>query len=143
MSAHFLVDLEIRSQFCLILMRSMLKHLWSISVLFMISVFYSLFLVMEKGIKTKLKEAKRLYQQCDFIPCRELLKEVSNVDRKNYNALVLNGACCDHLGLEDIGVDYFFDAIQLEPDNSLAWQGLFQLGTKNTDRYHASLVWLV
>ncbi|KAF8565055.1 hypothetical protein P879_09485 [Paragonimus westermani] len=101
---------------------------------------YSLFLFMEKGIKTKLKEAKRLYQQSDFVSCRELLEELLNVDRKNYNALVLNGACCDHLGLEDIGVDYFYDAIHLEPNNVLAWQGLFQLSTKNTDRYHASLV---
>ncbi|KAA3672567.1 uncharacterized protein DEA37_0004374, partial [Paragonimus westermani] len=100
---------------------------------------YSLFLFMEKGIKTKLKEAKRLYQQSDFVSCRELLEELLNIDRKNYNALVLNGACCDHLGLEDIGVDYFFDAVQLEPDNALAWQ----VSGLHHRHLHSKDIWLV
>ncbi|KAF5397183.1 hypothetical protein PHET_09597 [Paragonimus heterotremus] len=95
---------------------------------------------MNNEVESKLKDAVEFYQQSDFVSCRELLGRVLAIDRKNYNALVLNGSCCDHLGLENIGVDYFLRAIQLEPDTVCAWQGLFQLGKKYPDRYCESLV---
>ncbi|KAF6767716.1 hypothetical protein AHF37_06928 [Paragonimus kellicotti] len=100
----------------------------------------SLFQVMDNEIEPKLKDALECYQQFDFVSCRELLEKVLAIDRKNYSALVLNGSCCDHLGLENIGADYFYRAIQIEPDTVSAWQGLFQLGIKYPDRYHEALV---
>ncbi|KAF7256251.1 hypothetical protein EG68_06411 [Paragonimus skrjabini miyazakii] len=100
----------------------------------------SLFQVMDSEIESKLKDAVEFYHQSDFVSCRELLGRVLAIDQKNYSALLLNGSCCDHLGLENIGVDYFYRAIQLDPDTVSAWEGLFQLGKKYPDRYHELLV---
>ncbi|KAA3680960.1 uncharacterized protein DEA37_0006498 [Paragonimus westermani] len=82
----------------------------------------SLFQVMDNEIESKLKDAVEFYQQSDYVACRELLGRVLTIDQKNYNALVLNGSCCDHLGLENIGADYFYRAIKLQPDTVSAWQ---------------------
>ncbi|KAF8567281.1 hypothetical protein P879_10549 [Paragonimus westermani] len=95
---------------------------------------------MDNEIESKLKDAVEFYQQSDFVSCHELLGRVLTIDQKNYNALVLNGSCCDHLGLENIGADYFYRAIKLQPDAVSAWQGLFQVGKKYPDRYRELLV---
>ncbi|CAH8483393.1 unnamed protein product [Dicrocoelium dendriticum] len=95
---------------------------------------------MDKLNRSKLKDAKKLYQSGNYHASHELIQEILISDPKNYNAIVLDGACCDRLDMEEVGMDLFHLATQIQPDNSMAWQGLLQLGRKNMDRYYETLV---
>ncbi|KAA0185108.1 hypothetical protein FBUS_01609 [Fasciolopsis buskii] len=95
---------------------------------------------MEKVVRSKLKNARKLYQDSDFLGCLSLTDEIIQQDENNYHAHVLKAASCDQLGMDDEAADCFWRSIRLDKTNVLAWQGLVQMGSKNKDRYYSTLV---
>ncbi|THD26042.1 hypothetical protein D915_003080 [Fasciola hepatica] len=95
---------------------------------------------MDRLVRSKLKIARKLYQDSDFHGCLSIINEILEQDGNNYHALVLKAASCDQLGMEDEAADCFWRAICIDKTNILAWQGFVQMGSKNMDRYYSTLV---
>lgn len=77
---------------------------------------------MEKVVRSKLKNARKLYQDSDFLGCLSLTDEIIQQDENNYHAHVLKAASCDQLGMDDEAADCFWRSIRLDRTNVLAWQ---------------------
>ncbi|XP_033324509.2 superkiller complex protein 3 [Megalopta genalis] len=89
---------------------------------------------MSNEVKAILKEARQLFRQDEYSgvikKCRKILKK----DKNNYNALILIAAAMRELEECKSQVPLVLEkAIQIEPDNSLAWHGLVTYYEKNVD----------
>ncbi|XP_023290658.1 tetratricopeptide repeat protein 37 [Orussus abietinus] len=89
---------------------------------------------MSKEVKTSLKEIRQLLNQNDHKEAIKKCKKILREDKNNYVALVLLGVAMqeveevkDHVPLP------FKRAIEIQPDNPLAWQGLTSYYEKAPD----------
>ena len=80
---------------------------------------------MAKDNKTVLKEARELLKQKEFNTAIKLCKKVLKEDKRNYNALVLMGAAMREVEILKSQVpNSLKKAVDIQPDNPLAWRGL-------------------
>ncbi|TNN17446.1 Tetratricopeptide repeat protein [Schistosoma japonicum] len=87
----------------------------------------------------KLKQAKELYKAEKFDECYKLTEGLLATS-KDYETLVIHGACCSQLGNEKEAIDSFFLAISLDSVNLLAWIGLYNETKKSLDKNHKILL---
>ncbi|KAK4471997.1 hypothetical protein MN116_005374 [Schistosoma mekongi] len=87
----------------------------------------------------QLKQAKELYKAEKFDECYGITKELL-VTSKDYETLVIHGACCSQLGKEKEAINSFSLAISLDSVNLLAWIGLYNETKKSPDRNHRILL---
>ncbi|XP_014213900.1 tetratricopeptide repeat protein 37-like [Copidosoma floridanum] len=80
---------------------------------------------MSKDVKATLKEAKELLKQKEFSAAIKICKKVLKEEKRNYNALVLMGAAMREVEtMKSQAPVQLKKAIDIQPDNPLAWHGL-------------------
>ena len=80
---------------------------------------------MTKDIKTALKEARELLKQKEYSIAIKICKKILKEDKNNYNALVLIGAAMREVEvLKSQAPISLKKAVEIQPDNPLAWHGL-------------------
>ncbi|KAL7288696.1 hypothetical protein TKK_0017421 [Trichogramma kaykai] len=98
---------------------------------------------MSKDGKVALKEAKELLKKQEYSLAIKMCKKVIKEDKKNYNAHVLMGAALKEVeALRSQAPMSLKKAIDLQPDNPLAWQGLlvFYEGEKDNAETWTELI---
>lgn len=91
-----------------------------------------------KEIKSTLKQAKDAVKNKDIQTALQLCKAVLKVDRNNYLALVLLGAAFQESEQKDQAPNAFRKAIEVSPDQILAWQGLASFYEKENSHDRSS-----
>ncbi|KAH8875884.1 Tetratricopeptide repeat protein [Schistosoma japonicum] len=94
---------------------------------------------LQLTMSQKLKQAKELYKAEKFDECYKLTEGLLATS-KDYETLVIHGACCSQLGNEKEAIDSFFLAISLDSVNLLAWIGLYNETKKSLDKNHKILL---
>ncbi|KAG9316442.1 superkiller protein 3 [Chiua virens] len=91
--------------------------------------------------KTKLKTARDALGKKDHAAARDAALQVLDYEPDNYNAHVFLGLAFLELKEHDKSEQYYRIAIELKPDQILAWQGISQLYDKNErwDAYSETL----
>jgi len=84
-------------------------------------------------IKSNLKAARECIAQKDYKKALEITKKILSFEPGNYNAQVFAGVSLLNLGVYDESEKAYQEAIQLNPANALAWQGLVNLFEKTGD----------
>lgn len=80
---------------------------------------------MAKDSKAVLKEARELLKQKEYNTAIKICKRVLKEDKRNYNALVIMGAAMREVkDLKSQAPNQLKKAIDIQPDNPLAWHGL-------------------
>ncbi|KAK4885213.1 hypothetical protein RN001_001484 [Aquatica leii] len=77
-----------------------------------------------KELKTLLKDAREAINKKDFQLSLAICKKILNEDRENYMAFVFLGVSLQEIGMNDKVAPTFKKAIQISPNNILAWNGL-------------------
>ncbi|XP_071441528.1 superkiller complex protein 3 [Hetaerina americana] len=77
-----------------------------------------------KDVKAALKEAREAIKLKDYKTAQKLCKNVLKSDRNNYLALVLFGVSLQETDQKSQAPNAFKKAIEVSPDQILAWQGL-------------------
>lgn len=77
-----------------------------------------------KEIKSLLKQAREAIKEKDFKTALKHCKAVLKVDKSNYNAWVFVGAAAQEIDQLEQSEAAFKRAIEISPDQLLAWQGL-------------------
>lgn len=85
------------------------------------------------GVKSILKLAKSSLEQNDPEAALAHSKEVIKLDPKSYYAFVFQGKAYQLLNDLTKAITSFKRAIELEPDNLLAWKGYFQIAKGSND----------
>lgn len=85
------------------------------------------------GVKSILKLAKASLEQNDPEAALEHSKEIIKLDPKSYYAFVFQGKAYQLLNDVPKATTSFKRAIELEPDNLLAWKGYFQVAKTSND----------
>ncbi|KAF8557962.1 superkiller protein 3 [Imleria badia] len=81
--------------------------------------------------KTKLKSARDALGKKQYEAARDSALQVLDYEPDNYNAHVFLGLALLELGEHDKSEQYYRKAIELKPDQILAWQGISQLYEKS------------
>ncbi|KAF8135619.1 hypothetical protein EV363DRAFT_1321133 [Boletus edulis] len=81
--------------------------------------------------KTKLKTARDALGKKQYETARDAALQVLDYEPDNYNAHVFLGLAFLELGENDKSEQYYRKAIELKPDQALAWQGIAQLHEKS------------
>uniref|UniRef100_A0A4W6G7G6 SKI3 subunit of superkiller complex n=1 Tax=Lates calcarifer TaxID=8187 RepID=A0A4W6G7G6_LATCA len=87
-----------------------------------------------KEVKSALKSAKEAIKNKEFKEALKQCKAVLKLDKKNYNAWVFIGLAASELEQPDQSQSAYKKAVELEPEQLLAWQGLANLYEK-TDQW--------
>ncbi|XP_055938713.1 SKI3 subunit of superkiller complex protein-like [Argiope bruennichi] len=77
-----------------------------------------------KEIKSSLKQAREAIKEKDFKAALKYCKSVLKSDKNNYNAWVFVGAAAQEIDQPEQAEAAFKRAIEISPDQLLAWQGL-------------------
>lgn len=88
-------------------------------------------------VKELLKEAKTELSRGDYEEAIAVSKKVLKIDKKNYFAYVFLGKLYSvNSDLKDLGLatESYIKATNIEPDNILAWKGLFLLLEQQSER---------
>ncbi|XP_065220863.1 tetratricopeptide repeat protein 37 [Planococcus citri] len=94
-----------------------------------------------KSIKSHLKEAKEAIKNKDIEKALKLCKAVLKADRGNYLAFVIFGAALQESENKNDAVNAFKKAIEISPQQILAWQGLASYYEKEgVEKYHQELI---
>lgn len=89
---------------------------------------------MSKDIKKVLKDARELLNQKEYNLVIKICKKVLKEDKRNYNALVLMAAAMREVPDSKSQVpNSLKKAIDIQPDNPLAWHGLLAHYGEQTD----------
>ncbi|KAK2467787.1 hypothetical protein APHAL10511_000082 [Amanita phalloides] len=84
--------------------------------------------------KSKLRQARDALDKKDHAKAKELASEVLDYEPSNYNAHVFLGLASLGLGEHDESEQAYRKAIEIHPDQQLAWQGLSKL-QERTERW--------
>ncbi|EJU03995.1 TPR-like protein [Dacryopinax primogenitus] len=100
---------------------------------------------MSSYSKSKLKAARDAIQKKDWTTAKSAASQVLEYEAENYNALVFLGLACLELGEVDDAVKTYERAINIQPANPLAQQGLSKLyeRTCNYAAHRTSLLQLI
>ncbi|KAH8093923.1 TPR-like protein [Cristinia sonorae] len=82
---------------------------------------------MSAFVKTKLKNAREALGKKKYDLARDAATDVLSYEPENYNAHVFLGLACLELGDSDQSEQAYRKAIELNPDQVLAWQGIAKL----------------
>lgn len=76
-------------------------------------------------IKTAIKQARDLFKGKEYLSAIKICKKILKEDKRNYNALVLMAAAMREIDdcKKQVSTQ-LKKAIDVQPDNPLAWQGL-------------------
>ncbi|KFM77324.1 Tetratricopeptide repeat protein 37, partial [Stegodyphus mimosarum] len=77
-----------------------------------------------KEIKSLLKQAREAIKEKEYKTALKHCKNVLKIDKNNYNAWVFVGAAAQEIDQPDQSEAAFKRAIEIAPDQILAWQGL-------------------
>ncbi|CAB3986085.1 tetratricopeptide repeat 37, partial [Paramuricea clavata] len=86
-----------------------------------------------KEIKNELKSARESIQNKDYHAALKHCKAVLKLDKTNYNAFVFVGVASIELGKPEQAQAAYKKAIDINPENILAWQGLASLHEKEPE----------
>ncbi|XP_054721060.1 tetratricopeptide repeat protein 37-like [Uloborus diversus] len=89
-----------------------------------------------KEIKSLLKQARECLKEKDYKAALKHCKTVLKTDKNNYNAWVFVGAAAQELDEPEQGEAAFRKAIEISPDQLLAWQGLCSFYEKQEKEEH-------
>lgn len=93
-----------------------------------------------KEVKSELKNAREAIKNKDFKEALKHCKAVLKLEKNNYNAWVFIGVAAGELEQPDQAQTAYRKAMQLEPEQLLAWQGLANLYEKiDQDDFKAEL----
>ncbi|XP_035514221.1 tetratricopeptide repeat protein 37 [Morone saxatilis] len=87
-----------------------------------------------KEVKTALKSAREAIKNKEFKEALKHCKAVLKLEKNNYNAWVFIGLAASELDQPDQAQTAYKKAVELEPEQLLAWQGLANLYEK-TDQW--------
>lgn len=87
-----------------------------------------------KEIKVFLKQAREAIREKEFKTALKHCKAVLKIDKQNYNAWVFIGVSAQEMEQPIQAEAAFLKAIEISPDQHLAWQGLCQFYEKNEGR---------
>uniref|UniRef100_A0A665T6Y8 Tetratricopeptide repeat domain 37 n=1 Tax=Echeneis naucrates TaxID=173247 RepID=A0A665T6Y8_ECHNA len=87
-----------------------------------------------KEVKTALKSAREAIKNKEFKEALKHCKAVLKIEKNNYNAWVFIGLAASELEQPDQSQTAYKKAVELEPEQLLAWQGLANLYEK-TDQW--------
>ncbi|MEQ2243169.1 Tetratricopeptide repeat protein 37 [Ilyodon furcidens] len=87
-----------------------------------------------KEVKAALKSAREAINNKEFKEVLKHCKTVLKLEKNNYNAWVFIGKAASELEQPDQSQAAYKKAVELEPDQLLAWQGLANL-YENTDQW--------
>ncbi|XP_058492628.1 superkiller complex protein 3 [Solea solea] len=87
-----------------------------------------------KEVKSELKSAREAIKNKEFKEALKHCKAVLKLDKTNYNAWVFIGLAASELDQSDQSHSAYKKAVELEPEQLLAWQGLANLYEK-TDQW--------
>ncbi|CAK6950140.1 SKI3 subunit of superkiller complex protein isoform X1 [Scomber scombrus] len=87
-----------------------------------------------KEVKTALKSAREAIKNKEFKEALKHCKAVLKIEKNNYNAWVFIGLAASELEQPDQAQTAYKKAVELEPEQLLAWQGLANLYEK-TDQW--------
>ncbi|XP_071338724.1 superkiller complex protein 3 [Trachinotus anak] len=87
-----------------------------------------------KEVKTALKSAREAIKNKEFKEALKHCKAVLKLEKNNYNAWVFIGLAASELDQPDQSQSAYKKAVELEPEQLLAWQGLANLYEK-TDQW--------
>ncbi|XP_070689878.1 tetratricopeptide repeat protein 37 [Pempheris klunzingeri] len=87
-----------------------------------------------KEVKTALKSAREAIKNKEFKEALKYCKAVLKLEKNNYNAWVFIGLAASELEQPDQAQTAYKKAVELEPEQLLAWQGLANLYEK-TDQW--------
>lgn len=91
-----------------------------------------------KEVKTELKSAREAIKNKEFKEALKHCKAVLKLEKNNYNAWVFIGLAASELEQPDQSQSAYKKAVELEPEQLLAWQGLANLYEK-TDQWDFKL----
>uniref|UniRef100_UPI0037E80CDA superkiller complex protein 3 n=1 Tax=Semicossyphus pulcher TaxID=241346 RepID=UPI0037E80CDA len=91
-----------------------------------------------KEVKTALKSAREAIKNKEFKEALKHCKAVLKLEKNNYNAWVFIGLAASELEQPDQAQTAYKKAVELEPEQLLAWQGLANLYEK-TDQWDFKL----
>ncbi|XP_011614358.2 tetratricopeptide repeat protein 37 isoform X1 [Takifugu rubripes] len=92
------------------------------------------FQMSSKEVKTELKSAREAIKKKEFKEALKHCKAVLKLEKNNYNAWVFIGLAASELEQPDQAQTAYKKAVELEPEQLLAWQGLANLYEK-TDQW--------
>ncbi|KAJ3638165.1 hypothetical protein MTP99_001570 [Tenebrio molitor] len=99
---------------------------------------YSFCLSIMKDTKSILKEAREAIKNKHYDTSLKLCRQILNEEKNNYMALVFLGVSLQETGQLPKALSAFQDAIQANPSNCLAWNGLInyyeKVDTRETKR---------
>ncbi|GFQ90303.1 tetratricopeptide repeat protein 37 [Trichonephila clavata] len=87
-----------------------------------------------KEIKSMLKQARESIKEKDYKTALKHCKAVLKLDKSNYNAWVFVGAAAQEIDQPDQSEAAFKRAIEISPDQPLAWQGLCSFYEKHESK---------
>ncbi|GFS84412.1 tetratricopeptide repeat protein 37 [Trichonephila clavipes] len=87
-----------------------------------------------KEIKSLLKQAREAIKEKDYKTALKHCKAVLKLDKSNYNAWVFVGAAAQEIDQPDQSEAAFKRAIEISPDQPLAWQGLCSFYEKHESK---------
>ncbi|OMJ25998.1 Tetratricopeptide repeat protein 37 [Smittium culicis] len=82
---------------------------------------------MSSIIKNKLKAARSHISKKEYESAYEVSNDVLEWESENYNALIFLGIACQNLKKTKESEEAYHKAIQIDPENILAWQGISNL----------------
>ncbi|CAI9726438.1 repeat 37 [Octopus vulgaris] len=85
-----------------------------------------------KEIKSKLKAAREALKNKNYEEAENICKVILDFDEKNYNALVFRAVANVETKHRDEAISFYKQAIEINPDQVLAWQGLCSFYEKNS-----------
>ncbi|PIK43922.1 putative tetratricopeptide repeat protein 37-like [Apostichopus japonicus] len=91
---------------------------------------------LSKEAKTALKAAKEAIKNKEYKEAIKHCKIVFKEDKASYNALVFVGVAASEMGQLEQGVAAYKKAIDVEPEQELAWQGLCSVYEKSQTPEH-------
>ncbi|KAM7416515.1 hypothetical protein PAMA_018530 [Pampus argenteus] len=91
-------------------------------------------MMSNKEVKTALKSAREAIKNKEFKEALKHCKAVLKLEKNNYNAWVFIGLAASELEQPDQAQTAYKKAVELEPEQLLAWQGLANLYEK-TDQW--------
>ncbi|XP_023026959.2 tetratricopeptide repeat protein 37 [Leptinotarsa decemlineata] len=86
-----------------------------------------------KDIKTLLKECREAIKNKDYVLSLKLSKTILREDKSNYMAMVFLGLSLQEVGPAEQAIKAFQKAIEMNPSNPLAWNGLIKYYEKLED----------
>ncbi|KAJ8029553.1 Tetratricopeptide repeat protein 37 [Holothuria leucospilota] len=95
---------------------------------------------LSKEAKAALKSAKEAIKNKEYKEAIKFCKIVLKEDKSHYNGLVFVGVAATELGQPDQGIAAYKKAIDADPNQELAWQGLCSLYEKSENPEHKAVL---